>query len=105
METSFRTRVPRPSPVDAIRAALAGFAHKISTKCAVDIRQFDHWIEKVVSTVKSRVRRSDTHGRSFGNGARKYLRFLHSKLVIVPVDKAFNNAMFVCKHLICPCLE
>ena len=27
--TSFRTRVPRPSPVDAIRAALAGFAHEI----------------------------------------------------------------------------
>ena len=54
---------------------------------------------KKLSTVKSRVRRSDTHGRSFGNGARKYLRFLHSKLVIVPVDKAFNDAMFVCKHL------
>ena len=65
-----------------------------------DIRSFDHWIHEILASVKSRLGRfHNNHGRSFSLGARKYLRFLQTHLVICPIDKAFNNAGFICRRL------
>jgi hypothetical protein len=96
----FRTKVRNPRILDTVANALKGFADNQSTAQAIDRDFYKGWIKLVVKKVSERVGLTPKHhGVPITPHARKYLKFLQHHLVIVPTDKAHNNASFVCKRL------
>ena len=61
---------------------------------------------EVMQIVQSRLPAlPSSHGLNWCRQSRKYLNFLHSHLVIVPTDKAANNASFICRNLYIDIIE
>ena len=97
---NFRTKVLQPNMVEAIGRAIESFASKQSEAEGIDSSLFKPWVDEVLRIVRNRLpEAASAHGVSWCKRSRKYLKFLQRYLVLVPTDKAFNNASFICKNL------
>ena len=98
--TNFRTKVLQPRVVDAIEKALDSFVSMQSTAESIDPHLYQPWKTEVLRTVRTKLPHTPSnHGVTWCRRSRKYLHFLHKYLVIVPTDKASNNASFICRNL------
>ena len=76
---------------------------KLSRKCKMKEVNFEMWFDILWNSIKKRCKilNPDTlcSNDIFEDGdVRKYLKVLHERFVIVPVDKASNNFAIICKQ-------
>ena len=76
----------------------------MSDKFKIDITEFDEWKSKIIETVeeRSKVCKKKLNFRKVSpllqdEETQKYLKEIHEKFVMVPIDKATNNIAFICK--------
>lgn len=89
------------NPMDSVRSGLDGFIASQSNETGTDRTQFLEWRQAVLAACEQRLPHYTKKAtpQLEEKGMRKYLRFLHRHLVLVPVDKAASNIGFCCKAL------
>ena len=87
-----------------IMLALDKCTRSMSDKFKIDITEFDEWKSKIIETVeeRSKVCKKKLNFRKVSpllqdEETQKYLKEIHEKFVMVPIDKATNNIAFICK--------
>ena len=85
-----------------LRKALDKLRKKLARKCKLKDINFEMWFELLWKTIKNRCNRLNSdqlHSNDIfeHKAVNEYLKYLHSKFVIVPVDKASNNFAIICK--------
>lgn len=93
-------------PKTALRDAIDNLITRLSETYAIAQIQFMPWREHVLQRCLEALKRKPKCSRparhkvfEMTSAMRKYLRYLHKYLVLVPIDKAANNVAFVCKRL------
>ena len=90
---------------DSVKASLDETILKLAEKYRLDIALFTNWrnhilskIDTRITTLRSNITPQSTKPVLNNPEAKAYLDELHSKFVIVPIDKASNNVAIVCKR-------
>ena len=90
---------------ESIGSSLDDTILKLAEKYKLDISLFTNWRNKVLSkidiritTLRSKITPQATKPVLKDPTAKAYLDELHTKFVIVPIDKASNNVAIVCKR-------
>jgi hypothetical protein len=96
----FRTYTPA-KPLDMLRRALEQYSKDLSNKLSIDPSQFVAWRETVFEACKNTLSALPISTRKQGlmitQQIRKYLKYIHHHLVLLPIDKAANNVACICK--------
>ena len=90
---------------DSVKTSLDETILKLAEKYRLDIALFTNWrnhilseIDTRITTLRSNITPQSTKPVLNNPEAKAYLDELHSKFVIVPIDKASNNVAIVCKR-------
>ncbi len=89
--------------ISVIISALEHFRHKLSNKCKLPEASFNHWYDILCCKIKYKIHQIYDENM-FSNevlndpDVAMYVNHLHSRFVIVPVDKAANNFAIICKQ-------
>ena len=77
-------------------------AHKLSRRCSRPLQSFENWINSIKKQIKHKL---DFLFDKYKyppevlkqTEVEEYLKYIHARFVIVPVDKASNNFSIICK--------
>ena len=88
-----------------ISAALDDCASNMASKYQLDVKLFDNWKSLVKEKVAEKIRNLKISRRSQqtkpilkDENVIRYLKDLHNRYVVVPIDKAANNISIICKR-------
>ena len=87
---------------DSIEKSLLKFKKKLSKKSKLPEKCFDMWFGLLIKRLKKRIKSIDSSEIESNDifeqkSVLLYLKDLHKRFVIVPVDKASNNFAIICK--------
>jgi hypothetical protein len=90
-------------PLEAVEQGLDEFISYYSAKNDLDSVVFDDWRDAVLDHCTSVMPKQPGRRQPIlaDKAVRRYLQFLQTHLVLVPVDKAASNIAFVCKLQYC----
>ena len=85
-----------------IESALIKLQGKLARKYKVVKEEFELWMKAIMDKVRSRVKslsssQLESNDVFRNKEVQKYIEHLHSRFVIVPVDKASNNFAIICR--------
>ena len=89
----------------SIESSISSSITSLATKYSVDVESFSAWKSKILELVENRIR--ILNQRKVPSATKPILQDedfiaslaeLHSKFVVVPIDKASNNVALICKR-------